>query len=67
MKSGLDVVAPLTRLRIGRMLVPHLLPGMFPEGMPWHRVSAKLVGRLFAAQYRPQALAHHRLGQIGPR
>jgi putative membrane protein len=47
-KGGLDVVAPLTRLHTGRLLVPHLLPGMFPDGMPWQRVSAKLIGRLFA-------------------
>lgn len=48
LKSGLDVVAPMTKLRTGRMLVPHLLPGMVVEGLPWNRVSSKVVTRLLA-------------------
>ncbi len=48
MKGGLDVVAPMTRLDTGRMLVPFLLPGMFAQNMLWARVSGKVVSRLFA-------------------
>ncbi|MEE2886669.1 MAG: PH domain-containing protein [Planctomycetota bacterium] len=47
-KGGLDVVAPMTGLPTGRMLVPHLLPGMFAEHLQWSRVSGKVVTRLFA-------------------
>ena len=48
MKGGLDVVAPMTRLDTGRMLVPFLLPGMFAQNMLWTPVSGKVVSRLFA-------------------
>lgn len=48
LKGGLDVVAPMTKLATGRLLVPHLLPGMNPHGLMWNRVSSKVVTRLFA-------------------
>ena len=47
-KTGLDVVAPMTRLETGRQLVPVLLPGMDTHGLSWLRVSGKVVNRLFA-------------------
>lgn len=48
LKGGLDVVAPLTRLATGRMLVPYLLPGMYAQNLQWMRVSGKVITRLFA-------------------
>ncbi|MHC4853387.1 MAG: PH domain-containing protein, partial [Planctomycetota bacterium] len=45
-KGGLDVVAPLARLSMGRWLSAHLLPGLDVAGVPWRRVSPKVVQRL---------------------
>lgn len=47
-KTGLDVVAPMTRLETGRRLVPLLLPGMDAHRLSWLRVSGKVINRLFA-------------------
>jgi len=45
-KGGLDVVAPLTRMSMGRWLVAQLLPGLDVAGVPWQRVSPKVVQRM---------------------
>jgi uncharacterized membrane protein YdbT with pleckstrin-like domain len=46
-KTGRDIIVPLTELRRGESLVPVLLPGLNPWSLDWHRVSPRVVLRIF--------------------
>ncbi|MCA8941436.1 MAG: PH domain-containing protein [Planctomycetes bacterium] len=47
-RSGRDIIAPVTQSRIGEGLVPWLLENLRVDGLEFQRVSAKVVGRVFA-------------------
>ena len=46
-KTGRDIIVPLTGLERGEALVPVLLPGLEPWRMNWRRVSPRVVIRIF--------------------
>ena len=46
-KTGRDIIVPLTSLARGEALVPILLPGMEPWTLMWRRVSPRVVLRIF--------------------
>jgi putative membrane protein len=46
-RGGRDVIAPLTRLETGRLLVPWLLRGCDPRAVVWQPVSPRVIVRVF--------------------
>ncbi len=48
LRSGRDIIAPVTQRPVGEAIVPWLLPDLYVQDLDFQRVSPKVVGRIFA-------------------